>query len=121
MRGLPCTFSSAMERQVLNYGMYLCVGVWEWCRAGTPVDLGFLPAANLRAQDVSDGVSCEYVVDAIRHAFAHDDVGFCVYVTVLAGIFFTAILCCIALVMTMIILSKVYIFPFIITVLHGLT
>ena len=112
MRGLLCIFNSAAA-QVLNYGMYLCVGVWEWCRAGTPVDLGFLPAAHLElpTHDMSNGVSCRDVVDAIRSAFTHDNVGFCFYVTLLAGFFFTAMLCCIAPVIIIFVLSKVYIFP----------
>ena len=112
MRGLLCVFSSAAERQVLNYGMYLCVGVWEWCHAGTPVDLGFSLAAELEelAEDMEDGVSsyCMGAVDAIRCIFMTGDVVFCFHVTLRTGILLTAVLGCIAPVIIMIILSKVY-------------
>ena len=45
---MSCTQVSAAVGQVLHYCMYLCAGIWDWLRAGTPVDLGFSPRAELR-------------------------------------------------------------------------
>ena len=111
---LSC-FKIAVDQQVLNYGKYLCVGVWEWCCTGTPVDLGFSQALQLEllAHDFRDGFGWSWreIVDDIRHLFSFRDVGFILYVTLLTVLFVTASLCCIAPVIVIIKLTKVYIYP----------
>ena len=53
---------------MLHYCLYLCVGVWKWYRAGTPVDLGFPPRVVLK--QLSDAASKSYnsltLVNAVK-------------------------------------------------------
>ena len=47
--------------QVLHYSMYLCAGIWEWCRAGVPFDTGFSRQAVLRHLADAWSVVCKKV------------------------------------------------------------
>lgn len=88
--------------QVLHYLMYLCVGIWDWARAKTPVDPGFSPRSEL--QRVKDAAREFYykltIFNALKYSFcALVIIPACVFicVIVLAQFCYLAALMCICL------------------------